>query len=225
ESRSRAETPGPSAAAAKPARIATGGLRITSTPAGAQVLIDEKPRGVTPLSLADLTPGAHALELKSPDGTVRRSVTVVADKEDDVAESIFSGWVAVRAPFDLTVNEGGRAVRIDDRGQIMLPPGPHELRLVNRRLASDQVHRVEVKRGEIAALTIASPRSTVTITASEPAEVWIDGVRAGDTPLTDARVDVGTREIVVRRASGGAERKVTATVTTRPYTLNVDFAK
>src|SRR4029453_1165482 len=106
-----------------------------------------------------------------------------------------------------------------DRGQIMLPPGPHELRLVNRRLAYDQVHRVEVKPGEAAAPTIPSPRSPVTITAWEPAEVWIDGVRAGDTPLTDAPVDVGTREIVVRRASAGGGGKGTPTVPTSRYSL------
>jgi hypothetical protein len=62
------------------------------------------------------------------------------------------------------------------------------------------------------------------VTASEPAEVLVDGVRAGDAPLADFPVDVGTREIVVRRAAGG-ERRVTVTITVKPYTLNVDFSR
>jgi len=212
------------APAASSARKATGVLRVNSTPSGAQVLVDGKARGVTPLALDDVPTGAHAVEIVSSEGTIRRSVTIDADRPTDLTESIFSGWVAVHAPFDLSVTEGSRALRADDRGQILLPPGRHELRLVNRTLAYDQIHRVEVTPGEIARLDIPPPRSTLTVTASDPAEVFVDGARVGDTPLSDAPIDVGTREIVVKRASGG-ERRVTATVTMKPYTLNVDFSR
>jgi hypothetical protein len=215
---------GPPAAAAASARKTTGTLRVNSTPTGAQVLVDGKARGATPLALDDVPTGAHTVEIVSSEGTIRRSVTIAADHPTDLTESIFSGWVAVHAPFDLSVTEGTRALRADDRGQILLPPGRHELRLVNRALGYDQVHRVEVSPGEIAALDIATPRSTLNVTATEPAEVFVDGVRVGDTPLSDAPIDVGTREIVVKRAAGG-ERRVTATVTLKPYTLNVDFSR
>jgi hypothetical protein len=219
----RATSPAPSTPSSS-ARKATGVLRVNSTPTGAQVLIDGKARGVTPLALDDVPAGAHTVEIVSTEGTIRRAVTIAADHPTDLTESIFSGWVAVHAPFDLSVTEGTRALRADDRGQILLPPGRHDLRLVNRTLAYDQVHHVEVKPGEIAALDVASPRSTLNVTSSEPAEVFVDGVRIGETPLGDAPIDVGTREIVVKRASGG-QRRVTATVTTKPYTLNVDFSR
>jgi hypothetical protein len=155
---------------------------------------------------------------------VNGRVTIAANETAEIDESIFSGWLAVRAPFDLSITEGARALRADDRGQVLLPPGPHDLRFVNRTLGYDQVHHVEVKPGEIATLAISLPRSTLNVTASEAAEVWIDGVRAGDTPLADAPIDVGTREIVVKRAAGG-ERRLTVTVTVKPYSLNVDFSK
>jgi hypothetical protein len=218
------------AGAAEPstARAATtaarGSLRVESTPPGAQVIVDGKARGVTPLSIADLPAGAHTLELASAEGTVRRTIAIAANKTTAIAESIFAGWVAVHAPFDVAATEGTRALRADERGQILLPPGPHDLRLVNRTLAYDQVHHVEVKPGEIAQLAVPLPRSTLSVTANEPAEVWVDGVRIGSTPLADAPVDVGTRDIVVKRAAGG-ERKVTVTVTMKPYALAVDFAK
>jgi hypothetical protein len=151
-------------------------------------------------------------------------VTVVADKTSEVDVPIFSGWVAVYSPFDVVVSEGGRALRLDDRNQIMVPPGRHSLRLVNRALAYDAVHEAEVRPGETTTVTIAVPSSTMTVTASEPAEVWLDGQLIGEAPLNARPVTVGSHDIVVKRASGG-ERRFTVTVTMDPFTLNVDFSK
>jgi hypothetical protein len=213
-------------AAATPAsrRRPTGGLRVISIPPAAQVFVDGKARGSTPVTLTDLSVGRHTVELKSPAGTVERTVTIAADKTVEIEESIFSGWVAVYSPFDLTVTEGGRALLMDDRHQIMLSPGRHVLRLVNRTLAYDAVRQVDLKPGEVATLTVTPPPSTITVTATEAAEVWIDGVRIGETPVNAVSVPLGTHDLLVKRAAGG-ERKITATVTVNPYTLHVDFTR
>ena len=228
------------AVASKPARTATsapaavrpqvlkrklaGGLRVISTPAGAQVLVDGKARGVTPLTIPDLSVGRHEVEIKSVAGTIERTVTIAADKTAEIDESIFSGWVAVHSPFDLVVTEGGRALLMDDRRQIMLPPGRHVLRFVNRAVAYDAVRQVVLKPGEVTSVTVAPPPSTMTVTASEAAEVWLDGTRVGETPLNALPVPLGTHEIVVKRAAGG-ERRFTVTVTVNPFTLLVDFSR
>jgi archaellum component FlaG (FlaF/FlaG flagellin family) len=207
-----------------PKRKPTGELHVTSTPEAAQVFIDGKPRGVTPLTIPDLSVGRHAVELKSVAGTVQRTVTVAADKTTEMNESIFSGWLAVYSPFDLVVTEGGRALLMDDRHQIMLSPGRHVLRLMNRTLAYDAVRQVDLMPGEVTSLTVAPPPSTVTVTATEAAEVWLDGARVGETPLNSLPVPLGTHEIVVKRAAGG-ERRMTVTVTVNPFALHVDFSK
>src|SRR6185295_195554 len=75
----------------------------------------------------------------------------------------------VYSPFDLTVTEGGRALLMDDRHQVMLSPGRHVLRLVNRTLAFDAVRQVDLKPGEVTTLTVTPPPSTMTVTASEAA--------------------------------------------------------
>ena len=214
----------PAAAAPASRRRPTGGLRVISTPAAAQVFVDGKVRGATPLTLSDLSVGRHTVELKSPAGTVERTITIAADKTVEIEESIFSGWVAVYSPFDLTVTEGGRALLMDDRHQIMLSPGRHVLRLVNRTLAYDAVRQVDLKPGEVAALTLTPPPSTMTVTATEPAEVWIDGVRIGEAPVNEVSIPLGTHDVVVKRAAGG-ERKITVTVTVNPFTLHVDFTR
>ena len=67
------------------------------------------------------------------------------------------------------------------------------------------------------------PRSTIAVTASEAAQVLIDGTQAGDTPLAAVPIDLGTHQVVVRSASG-AERRFTVTITVKPFALNVDFS-
>jgi hypothetical protein len=211
----------------KPAKAATPGsgpgtLHVTTTPPGAQVSVDGKPRGVTPLTLADLSVGHHEVVLKGEGGTLQRTVTIAANQTATIDEGIFSGFVAVYTPFDVTITEGGRVLTADDRHQIMLPAGIHELRMTNRALAYVTTHKVEIKPGETTNLQLTPEPSTVTVTATSAAEVWLDGTRLGDTPLNGAAVPLGEHEIVVRRSSGG-ERRFTVTVGAKPFTLNVEF--
>jgi hypothetical protein len=208
----------PVAAGAK----APAGLRVVSSPTGAQVLVDGKFRGVTPLTLADLAPGRHEVVLKSEAGTVRRVVTVAAGETAAVEESIFSGWVVVYSPFEVTIVEGGRVLRPDDRNQVMLPAGTHELRLSNTTLAYETALRVDVKPGEATPVRLTPPPSSLTVTAPDASEVWLDGAHVGDAPLNALAVPLGTHEIVVKRASGG-ERRFTVTIGVKPFTLNAEF--
>jgi len=204
------------------ARKATGNVRVTSTPAGARVLLDGKPRGVTPLTLSDLSPGKHEVALESNAGTVRRTVTVVANETAQIEESIFSGWLAVYAPFEVVIAEANRVLRPDERGQILLPPGLHDLRVANRTLGYEATWSVEIKPGETTNLRVTPGPSTLTVTSPETAEVWVDGTKVGETPLNAASVPLGTHEVLVKRASG-TERRYTITVGVKPFTLNADF--
>ena len=205
-------------------RKPTGALSVTSTPSGVRVVVDGKARGVTPLQLADLSPGRHEVVLTGDAGEVRRTITVAAGKTVALDEAIFAGWVAVYSPFEVTVAEGGRVLRPDDRSQIMLPPGAHTLRFVNKSLGYDESRPVDVKPGEGTPIRLTPEPSKLTVTATEPAEVWIDGTRVGDAPLNGVAVALGTHEIVVRRAAGG-ERRFTVSIGVAPYQLHVDFAQ
>ena len=206
-----------------PAATPTGVLHVRSTPPGARVVVDGRARGVTPLDLADLRPGRHEVALESDAGSITRTVTMSANAAATIDEAIFSGFVTVYAPFEVTVSEGGRVLRADDRQQMMLPPGPHDLRIANRALGYEMVRRVDVKPGEATTIQLTPDPSPLTVTASEPAEVWLDGTRIGETPLYAVPVPLGVHEIVVRRAAGG-ERRLTTTVGSKPVTLTVDFA-
>jgi hypothetical protein len=202
----------------------TGTLVIRSTPDGARVTVDGASRGTTPVTLDDVAPGRHTVVLQSSAGSIERTIAIAPNGTAEVDEPIFSGFLTIYAPFELTVSEGPRVLHPDDRNQLMLPPGRHDLRLANRALGYEEVHRVDLKPGQKATLSITPPKSAITITANEAGEVWIDGTRIGDAPVTNAPIDLGTHDVVVKRAAGG-ERRFTVTATTRPALLSVDFSK
>jgi hypothetical protein len=209
-------------APAAAARKGIGALRVTTTPPGAQVFVDKKVRGVTPITLSDLSSGNHEVELKSDAGTVRRTVTIAANQTATLEESIFAGWLTLLSPFELVIAEGGRMLRSDDRNQYMLSPGTHELRLSNRTLGYQATRQVEVKPGEGVTLRVTPDPSTLIVTANEAAQVWVDGTRVGETPLAGVPVQLGTHDILVKSTTG-SERRYTVTIGVNPHTLTVEF--
>ena len=201
----------------------TGRLVVTSASGVAQVLVDGKPRGVTPLTLDGLSAGKHVVTLQNQNGSVEQTVTIGSSETAQLDQTIFPGWVSIVAPVDVTISEGTRSLRLDDRSQVMLSPGQHELVFANRALGYQEVRRVEVRPGETTQLSIAPPRSKATFTATAPAEVWLDGVSVGQTPLIDLPVTIGTHHVRVK--SGSAERQFTVTATMTPLAFNVDLSQ
>ena len=204
--------------------VPTGRLTVKSEPEGARVLVDGRERGVTPLTLDDLTLGSHAVVLQSDQGSVRRTVAITADDAALVSESIYAGWLKLFAPFELQITEGTRAFVMDEQNQVLLPPGAHQLRFENRALGYSETRAVQVEPGKTTSLSLVPSPSTLTVTSTMPATVLIDGARVGDTPLTDHPLALGTRDILVRSASG-AERKYTKRVTVAPLLIEVDFSR
>jgi hypothetical protein len=214
----------PSQPAPAPSPKATGTLNILSTPEGTRVRVDGSLRGLTPLSIDDIAAGRHVVVLETLSGVVQRTVTVAADKVTEVNEPIVAAFVTILSPFEVSITEGTRNFRPDDHNEITLAAGPHDLRLTNRRLMFEDRRHVDLAPAERLTISVTPPQSTVSVTASEQAEVWVDGARVGQTPLADRVVELGTHEILVKRADGG-ERRVTAMVTVKPFALHVDFSK
>ena len=202
----------------------TGGLRVQSTPVGARVLVDGRDRGATPLTIDDLAAGSHALVLESADGSVRQTVAITPQHSVEIDAAIYAGWLHVSSPIEVDVAEAGRGIPIDERNQVMLPPGPHVLRFENRALGFSDVQHVDIEPGITTSVLVAPPPSTISVTATLPADVLIDGERAGETPLVNYPTDIGTREVTIRAATGAVRRK-TITVTVNPAHLEIDFSK
>ncbi|HEX6217269.1 MAG TPA: PEGA domain-containing protein, partial [Vicinamibacterales bacterium] len=56
----------------------TGSLEIRSEPAGARITIDGRPRGTTPTTVSDLTPGDHTVVLESGGRKVSQTLRIQA---------------------------------------------------------------------------------------------------------------------------------------------------
>jgi hypothetical protein len=202
----------------------SGRLQVESSPIGAHVLIDGKDRGVTPLTVDGLAVGAHKVVVRGDDGSVQRTVSIASGDTVQLSESIYSGWLHVSAPFEVQISEGRKSITLDDSNQVLLAPGPHDVRFENRTLGLREVRHLDIRPGETTAISLGTPVSHLTVTSSEPATVTIDGQQAGETPLTDFAVAVGTRDVTITSASG-AVRHQTLTVKVEPSHLDVDFSK
>jgi hypothetical protein len=201
-----------------------GSLEILSDPDGAEVTVDGVARGVTPLTIDDLSAGSHVVGLTGRSGSLQRTVEVGPDRVAQIAESIRSGWVHVSAPIDLDIVDGTRPVQLDERNQVLLRSGVHDLRFENTQLGYRDRRKVDVKAGAITSISIVPPGSPLTVSATLPSDVLVDGERVGNTPLTDHYVDLGPRLVTVRSITG-AERRFTITATVNPSRLAVDFSK
>ena len=108
--------------------------------------------------------------------------------------------------------------------QIILSPGSHKLHLANKDLGYVATETVEIQASETTRLAL-DPRGRANINASPWAEVYIDGEKAGETPMANVAIRLGVREIVFKNPQFG-ERKVTTTITANASaTISVDFIK
>lgn len=206
---------------------ATSGLvRLLSDPEGARVIVDSVPRGVTPLLLGDVPAGRHIVVFESPAGTVRRVIQVEAGTRSELSVPIYSGWVGVYAPLEVQVIEEGRLLGTTTESvQIMLPPGRHELVLANDSYGYRERRLVDISPGALTRLHVELPHGTLHLNAVPWAEVWIDGERAGRTPLTGVPTPVGTREIVFRHPEFGERREAIVVKVGPPTLLTVDLTR
>jgi hypothetical protein len=222
-------TPAPAAApAANVPAATTGRLEITSTPGGAQVTVDNASRGVTPLTLTAIEPGVHTVIVTNGDTSVTQTISVTAGATSTVLASVApqagnAGWVALKAPFELQVLEGGKLIGTSSTDRIMLPPGKHTFQLVNSAFGLDAPLTVQVRGGKTETPAVTLPTQSLSINVQPWADVWLDGTAIGTTPLANLSVTIGNHEILWKHPQLGERKKTIAVTTQAPVRLGLDF--
>jgi hypothetical protein len=186
----------------------TGSVRVTVDPAGADVLLDGMLQGSAPLTIENLGAGVHTLVVRDDSGTVRQSVRVTAGQATDVSLKIRPGWLAVFAPVKLEVLENGKPIGSTEGGRILAAPGPHTIEVASQAIGFRETRQVEIKPGEVVAVTVQLPPATVEVAAPADAEIFVDGQSVGIAPLGPLQIAVGTREFVMRHPTLGERRQV-----------------
>jgi hypothetical protein len=210
----------------------TGALQIATEPAGARVWIDGELRGASPLTVSHLKAGEHAVTVQTGSSEpVNRTVTVqeatVASLviSMNVATGFASGWLAITSGVPLQIFEKGALIGTTDTPRILLPAGAHELEMVNADLGYKLSRRVQITAGQTAAFGLQAPMGTLSVNALPWAEVWIDGQRAGETPIGNFSIAIGRHELLFRHPELGEQRKTVTVGVTSPQRVSADMRK
>lgn len=217
---------------AAPVAIAVGTLQIATEPPGARVWVDGEARGTAPITISDLNGGEHAVTVRSGGGDlIKRTVTV----HEGAAASLIitmpgsgafaSGWLSISSAVPLHVMENGELLGTTETPRILLPTGAHQLELVNASLNYRVTREVTIIGGQTASFTIIPPRGMLSVNALPWAEVWIDGQRAGETPIGNHSIPIGTHELLFRHPELGEQRKTVTIGAQGPVRVGVDMRK
>jgi hypothetical protein len=183
-----------------------GRLKLDSTPAGAEAIIDGKSYGKTPLTIPDLEAGAHTLVLRSSGGSISRRVTIKANQTTLLTEAIYSGWLAIFSPIPVTIKVDGRAVNLTDDNRLMVSPGKHSVELFSERFNYRTTQTLEVRPGDTTAHTLTAPMGNVRVTAPEGTEILVDGEAPSGSPSEGFAIAIGAHEISARHPVLGERR-------------------
>ncbi len=126
-------------------------IQVHSTPPGAEVRIDGRPTGTTPLALSDLTPGKHFVDLRL-DGHLPWEQEVVAEPAESLA--VEAALKPHPATLRIESNPEGASVTVDGKPQGNTPweigdlaAGRHEILLRHPGYAELQ-ETIEIAPGE-----------------------------------------------------------------------------
>jgi hypothetical protein len=211
---------------------ALGELQIRTEPAGAQVSVDGRPLGKSPLTAEGLTPGPHTVVLENDLGAVTQKVTIEAGTTASLVVPLtapkgapVSGWIAVNAPVDVQLYENQRLLGSSQTDRIMVPVGRHDLEIVNEALGYKTTRVVNVNPGQTATLKLDMPKASVALNALPWAEAWVDGERIGETPIGSVSLAIGPHEVVFRHPELGERRVVTTVTLGTPAKVTIDMRK
>jgi len=223
--------------------MTTGSLQVYSSPVGASVFVDGIYYGSTPATVGNLAPGSHPVKLRlagyseysstvtiSPGATTSMSPTLIPNPA--------SGFISV------TSYPSGASIYLDDvfqgkttKGQsfniLDVQPGSHVIHLSIEGY-QDYTATIAIVAGQTTPVAVtftpapAEKTGNIEIISSPSgAEVYVDNVFSGYTPMNVQSVTAGTHALLLRlggyqdwqttlQVTAGSTSPVTATITPTP---------
>ena len=204
------DNPAEAASAAASALVVTSALSVITEPAGGAVSIDGVDRGTAPVVVENLSAGEHRLVVRNQGAVYQRAVTLQAGETSTVVVgtslAAAAGWLTVQTPLPLQIHEAGGLIGLTETSRLMLTPGDHQLTLSDEKTGFRVSRAVRITAGQTTTVAIDVPRSAVNFNAIPWAEVWVDGERAGETPIGNHMLPLGNHQIELRHPQLGTKR-------------------
>ena len=139
----------------------SGSLTVTSEPAGAQVLIDGEPQGVTPSTIR-VRAGDHAMEIRSSGPS--QFVSLRMEKGGQVSRFFELPVGTAPATLHVTTTPADAIVTVDGRVRGRTPfvipglnPGPHHVRVESAAISLERLVMLESGANGVLDLSLAAP--------------------------------------------------------------------
>ena len=210
--------------------LLTSTLTVMTDPPGARVSIDGEARGMSPVTVAELSAGRHRVVATGENGSLERQVTTEAGVASSVVfslpktPSVSAGWLAVAAPFEVQVVEKGEVIGTSASPRFMVSAGAHEVDLVNEELGFREHRRVDISSGATASVKIDA-RASVSANARPWADVVVDGRSVGQTPIANLSLTLGSHLFVFRHPDLGERQQTVVVTASGPNRIAVDLTK
>ena len=193
----------PDAQAAREVQPSTR-LELASSPSGAVVHIDNQRRGTTPLTLTDLTPGPHLLQLDAPG---HRSVFDTITLEEGLPRAMtfalerLTGLVLMTSePEGAEITCNGAALGLTPMLITTLEFGTHRISLSLPGYQRKEVDVTVKDRTPVRQHVELMSASGTLVAASDPegADVLVNGISRGRTPCRIDRIPDGSVTIEIQ---------------------------
>ncbi len=189
-----------------------GYYQLESTPAGAEVWIDGKKEGVTPLARKQIGSGQHSLVVRLSEYYEHKETFTVKDGETKsfsiALKEAFGSLLVTSDPSEASVFIDGKEVGKTPFSKPRYPSGTYELR-VAKDLHADVREVVEVKDGVKTEKFLVLPKNfgTLTVTA-ESSEIFVNDKPVGFSSYT-VNLSAGSYKVMaVRDKHRTVEREV-----------------
>jgi hypothetical protein len=192
----------------------TGTINISSVPAGAAVKLDGLAKGVSPVTLQELSPGIHIIQLTLAGYDEWKSaVDIPQGQTKNLTVTMVPKSVSSTGSVTVSSEPGGALVILDGTptGQIpanssltlsSLAPGYHTvaLELPGYRPYSTQTNVVSDRISEVSAVLLPAGKGTLVISSNPAgAEVTLDNSSAGISPVTLSDIEEGNHTVTLNR--------------------------
>jgi hypothetical protein len=196
-----------------------GTIEVGTDPPGAQVTIDGKAYGASPVSVP-MPPGEHVVKVHNAVAQAEQRFTLRPGERFTVLVPL-AGWIDVRAPVEVDVYERGQRVGRSGSGRLLVAAGRRRLHFVNEALGVKVDTEVTVLAGAVTRVDVPLAPGLLSVEADLPSEVWLDGTLVGRTPTGAVPAAVGQHEVTVRHPRAGEQRFTVLVGLSEPTRLNV----